>query len=103
MSQASSMSWWNLCTVRWGKGGGNPVAQMGGGVGPNQLITNCLHYSQTLTLPGTFKHNEIDVCTLQQVLWTTELHHFVFMCFTQCEDLKEKVNLQAWCNFYAFL
>lgn len=31
------------------------MAQVGGGVGPHQLIANCFHNSETLVLPGTFR------------------------------------------------
>lgn len=51
---------WIVTEGRWGTFGkgmqsSNPVSQMGGSVSPNQLITNCLNYSQPVVLPGTFR------------------------------------------------
>lgn len=52
-------------TIWWGHGGSDPVAEMGSGVGPNQLSTNGFHYPQTLILPGTFKQQKKMLCALK--------------------------------------
>lgn len=59
-----------LCTVGWGKGGSDPVAQMRSGVGPNQFVTNSFYYSKTLILPGTFKQHKNE---LLQYHWINQI------------------------------
>lgn len=50
-------------TVSGGQGCSDPVAQMGSGVGPDQLVTDSFHYPEALILPGTFKQRRFTICT----------------------------------------
>lgn len=46
-------------TLGGGEGRSDPVAQVGSSVGPNQLVADSFHHSETLVLPGTFRQQTL--------------------------------------------